>query len=1270
MDVTRREPKPSPLEKANFFSKHFLVWFWPIFKIGARRPLGKDDLWDPPSDDKAQKNADSLESAWNAFLEGENVRLSSDDPEQVKFIPGQGKKPKDPKSTENNDFMCLLSALKATFGTAYFRVWPLIIFNDCFLRVVQPWFMLLLIRTFIEDKVDVNAQYWYAGGSMVRISDGGQQTNQGQITTLISNDAGCVEQNLMHIPYLLVAPLQLIIFMSFLWFEFDWNGTLSSLYRNKIGQRTDERTRTLTEVIDGITSLKMYAWEEIFKAIVQDRRKAEVKELRRRSRLHAFQMSIFLTSSRIVPFLTFLMFVLWGGPLTADRVFYAIAVYNTVTHYMVFLVPGGIRAIGEIKGSLQRIQTFLMLEEKPDNGNSYKRKAGQSPEIKLSEVSASWSRSNGRPVLSNVTCELVQNKLVLIVGRIGSGKTSLLRLILNELQITGGNVTINGSVSYAPQKSYVFPGSIRQNIVFHNKFDAARYDQVIEASGLSQDIQRFKNGDRRSVVGLSGGELARVSLARCLYHEANIYLLDDPLSAVDTGVSKHIFAESFKNFLGEKLRLVVTHQVHYLREADYVIVVDNGRIVKQGTPIEVEETVTGLIGKITDAADVDSVVPTKKAEINGVRASANEQSSIQIEEEKDKDDDDEDSGEGSLGLKIYWKYFKSGKSNAQLFIYLGIFIIAQIFTTLIEYWLAKWTNAEEKMYETSLNTTIVADAEERPPFSWDSFESFLSHLDNLEQRMYLYIYLILTIIVFLTNLAKAVAFFQYSMRICTNIHERMLKSLLRAEPAFFDKNHSGRIMNRLTKDVSVIDEAIPFAFFDFFTIFLQVITVIALIIFAIWYSVVAVIVFLLALGYVRGYYVTTSRELKRIDGTTRSPVISHLQATFSGLVTVRALEAEAALSNQFDYLQDENTSATISFLAASQCFNIWIEILATFLLTVVAFGFLLAQNYLGMTFLGGNVGLAICSALSLTIWLQYGMKTSANVENLMISVERALQYTKLKPEAPLKTPEDKNSPTGWPNDGSIKFNNVSLSYDGVQDILQKLSFSINAKEKIGIVGKTGAGKSSVLRALFRMTEVKNGGITIDNLSISGLGLHSLRKNLAIIPQKPQLFKATLAFNLYPHAENKKDDQAPTREQMKKVLETIGLRKELDSEVEMNGDTYSMGEQQLVSVARAMILKRQIVCMDEATAHVDSGTDNHIQKILREQLSDRTVITIAHRLGTVIEYDKILVLQNGQLVNPDGQLSQMVDNMGKDAESLKQRAADSYEAWVRKNGNLR
>ncbi|CAL8110800.1 unnamed protein product [Orchesella dallaii] len=1337
MDVPRRDPKPSPLERANFFSKHFLVWFWPIFKLGSRGPLGKNDLWDPPNDDKAQANADSLEREWRAsLLANDTVSVSSVDPEEVKFIApnGTATAPQDPNQTQNNGYVCLLQALRRTFGSTYFRVWPLIIFNDCVLRVVQPWFMLLLIRTFIENTVDLKAQYLYAAGvcvstllltltnnpcqfylgrvgqrcrialgsliqrKMVRISAGGQQTDQGQITTLISNDAAYVEANLLNIPSLLVAPLQLIIFMGFLWYEFGlssmagvafillympfqyWNGTLSSSYRAAIGKRTDERTRTLTEVICGINSLKMYAWESIFQSIVQKRRKAEVKELRRRSRLHAFQMSIFLTSSRIVPFLTFLAFVLGGGPLTADRVFYAIAVYNTMTHYMVFMLPGGIRALGEIKGSLQRIQTFLLLEEKPDNGDSYKRNAGMSAEIKLSEVSASWSRSNGKSVLKNITCKLEQNKLVMIVGKIGSGKSSLLRLILNELQITGGNVVINGSVSYAPQESYVFPGSIRQNIIFTNEVDENRYNRVIEASGLSQDIRQFTKGDKRSVVGLSGGQEARVNLARALYHNANIYLLDDPLSAVDTGVSRHIFENSFKGFLKDKLRLVVTHQVHYLSEADHIIVVDNGRILKQGAYADVEQTVRDLIGKITDAADVDSVVPTT-SDAKTVGPAAKLQSSIQVEDEEEEIDD-EDSGKGSLGFKIYWKYFNAGKSNCQLFCYLAIFVIAQIFTTLIEYWLAKWTNAEEKMYESSLNKTAITEETDSPTpsaipaFNWNSFEDFLSHLDNLEQHMYLYIYLGLTITVFLTNLAKAVAFFQYSMRICTNIHEKMLGSLLRAMPAFFDKNNSGRIMNRFTKDVGVIDEQIPFAFFDMWTIFLQVITVIFLIIFAIWYSVFAVVLFLLALGYVRGYYVTTSRELKRIDGTTRSPVISHLQATFSGLVTVRALEAESKLSEEFDYLQDENTSATISFLAASQCFNIWIEILATFLLTFVAFGFLLAQNYLGMTFLGGNVGLAICNAMSLTIWLQYGMKISAIVENLMVSVERALQYTKLVPEAPLESAEDTKLPTGWPNDGSINFNKVTLSYDGTQDILRQLSFSINANEKIGIVGKTGAGKSSVLRALFRMTELSGGSISINNMSIAGLGLRTLRKNLAIIPQKPQLFNATLAFNLDPRTEHEKGQEltAQIRTQMEEVLAMIGLNKDLNEEVSTNGENYSIGERQLVSLARALILGRKIVCMDEATAHVDSGTDNRIQEILRKEHANCTVMTIAHRLGTVIEYDKILVLSNGELVefdhphvllqNSNGQLSKMVENMGADAESLRDRA---YTAWKMKNG---
>lgn len=292
-------------------------------------------------------------------------------------------------------------------------------------------------------------------------------------------------------------------------------------------------------------------------------------------------MSIFLTSSRIVPFLTFLTAVFFLGiPLTADRVFYTVAALNTLTHYMVFMLPGAIRALGEMRGSLQRLQQCLQLSEKPDNGERYSGGRCDIPGILLNTASASWNPCDPCPALSNLTCALTGNQLIMVVGKVGCGKTSFLHLILNELHIkNSGHVKVDGTLSYAPQEPNLFPGSIRANILNSRPFHAKAYEQCLEVACLTQDIREFrKTGDSKRVSGLSGGQKARVNLARALYHKytnnANIFLLDDPLSAVDAGVSRQIFEGAIQDHLKNTLRVLATHQVQYLKEADHVIVMD------------------------------------------------------------------------------------------------------------------------------------------------------------------------------------------------------------------------------------------------------------------------------------------------------------------------------------------------------------------------------------------------------------------------------------------------------------------------------------------------------------------------------------------------------------------------------------------------------------------------------------------------------------------------------------------------------------------------
>ncbi|ODN00558.1 Multidrug resistance-associated protein 4 [Orchesella cincta] len=1234
MDFSSKKPKANPYAKSNIFSKIFFLWILPLFWKGYRRDLTLDDMFDTLKDDESKGLGDQLEKQWRKQLETHKKT---------------GQKPS------------LGKALWGVLGWKYSLVFLGIAIPELIFRVAQPLVLRELLLSFNEDSgVSTRDQYLLAGAvslatfgvtttlhpvinysfviamrcriacssllyrKELRLSKSAQgKTTVGQITNLLSNDVNRFDLNLLFIPWIPTSLLQMAIFTVFLWREFGvacltglsivlllipiqyWNGSYSAKCRLKIAQRTDERGRIMNEIIIAMKIIKQYTWEKPFSAVIYKLRELEVQALTKRSHLRGFYLSMYTATLKIVVFLTVLTYVLQDNEPTADKVFFLVSIYFTIIQSMIYMIPQAISGLGEIMVSLTRLENFLLLDEKSGGDNLILSKNPERrPVVSMDSLSATWVGEKMN--LSDINLRAEGDKVVVIAGAVGSGKTSLLHVLLGELPTARGKCQIQGEISYASQEPWVFAGDVKQNILFGRPFDEEKYKAVVKAAALEDDFK----------------QLDLVNLARCLYQNADIYLLDDPLSAVDTKVSRHLFEKCIREHLSGKLRILVTHQLQYLPQADHVVILHNGTVAAQGT-----------YGELVDAG-VDFVnLMTGDDEDAAARKGSEKHKDVDLKRlEESREMHAEKKATGALGSGIYWEYLKTADSPIYLFLVTIFFLMCQFCLSGVDFWLSFWTNAEAKHRKGDEN-------------------------DNyLGRNVYIYVFTGLVGGVILFSLLRAVGFFIYCMKISVNMHNRMFTSLVRAPSKFFDDNPSGRVMNRFTKDLGSMDEQLPPTFFDMIMIFVNVLGVFVLIVISNYYAIVPTVIVLALLVLVQRFYLTTARDIKRIEGVTKSPIFTHTSASFQGLTTIRSAQAESILISQFDSLQDIHTTSWFLFFSSARCFGIWVEVICVIFLTVVSFGFLLLQSSSD----SGNLGLAITSAMSITGWLQFGMTQAAEVENIMTSVERNLEYANLEPEASLESKPDKLPPPKWPTSGEIRFSKVYLSYDE-KDVLKNLSFDIRARQKIGVVGRTGAGKSSIIQALFRLTEPR-GDIYIDGINVKEIGLHDLRRIISIIPQDPVLFSGTMRYNLDPFNEFLDED-------LWKVIEEVELKSAvpaLDYLVADAGSNFSLGQRQLVCLARAILRNNKIIVMDEATANVDPQTDNLIQKTIRTKFADCSIITVAHRLHSVIDTDRILVLDNGfvkeydhphiLLQDPSGILTSMVQHTGKSSSALLRNVA--------------
>ncbi|KAK5646552.1 hypothetical protein RI129_005016 [Pyrocoelia pectoralis] len=1002
----------------------------------------------------------------------------------------------------------------------------------------------------------------------------------------------------------------------------------------------------MNEILHGINVIKMYVWEEPFAKRISQARRSEVKIIRASYYLDAITHALEIIMPGFSIFLSVIAFIYLGNSIKASTVYSVIAIFDALRPTLTLMFAEGISDLAKVYVTINRIQTFLSYQETDYNtqftANGDSEITLNKPKVILKNVSASWRLhdNNNDLVLKNVDLTIEHNQLVVIIGSVGSGKSSLFHILLNELPVISGYAKVGGRISYASQTPWLFGGSIRQNILFGSLYEEERYKKVIKVCALESDINSFAYGDQ-NIMGergttLSGGQKARINLARCIYKAADIYLLDDPLSAVDVNVGRKIFHDCIKDFLRDKICILITHQIQYIKEADEIVILNDGKLVGKGQYHDLKDNVlhfAQLLPKLHEERKHSTTVPVLEDYLETKEYPEN----LNIFKENME--------KGNIKASVYFGYFRYGGSVFVIALLLFCFIASQITESGYYFFISFWVDVEHDITVASDNVTY--------------------YYQNGKQRADLiHVYTGIICIIIMLAITQAIFFYTFFMKASINLHNSIFEKIINATMPFFNVNPTGVILNRFSDDLGEVDEYIPNILADTIQISLQLIGVIVVTTIINYWFFLASIGLLVFFFLLRSIYMKTSRSVKRIEGITRSPILGHMSATLRGITTIRAFGVESLLREEFDTFQDYHTSAWYLYISSNKAFTFWLDLICG----IVASLIILSLFVYNKGYQGGDVGLVINEFLSLMGVLQWGMNQWSELENHMTSVERILEYKKVEVEPKRNLTQALNE--NWPDRGTVVFQNVSMKYSQTDGpVLKELNVTIRSKEKIGVVGRTGAGKSSTIAALFQLYPI-GGSILIDDVDIRRVPLEQLRRKIAIIPQEPFLFSGSIRHNLDPFQEY-------SDEVLWSALEKVHLKEDVKNSdfglyhnVMESGANFSVGQKQLLCLARAIIRNNKILILDEATANVDPRTDYLIQETIREKFADCTVITIAHRLHTVMDSNKIIVMDAGSIIefdhpyvllqNSNSKFYAMTYATGKStAENLCQLAKESY-----------
>eukprot|EP00286_Rhodomonas_abbreviata_P022543 CAMPEP_0181302728 /NCGR_PEP_ID=MMETSP1101-20121128/8158_1 /TAXON_ID=46948 /ORGANISM="Rhodomonas abbreviata, Strain Caron Lab Isolate" /LENGTH=1569 /DNA_ID=CAMNT_0023408211 /DNA_START=111 /DNA_END=4820 /DNA_ORIENTATION=- len=1111
-----------------------------------------------------------------------------------------------------------------------------------------------------------------------------------------------------------------------------WVAKRQSQLNKEVMKVKDERSNLMDEVLQGIRIIKYFTWEQNFEDKVREIRKRELSLIWRIGLCTTYIISMWGTTAMLVALVTFAVYTWDGTELTPSVAFGALGLFKVMEHPMSVL-GHLIDMVVEAKTALGRLTDFFQADERDscfyenscdnaenDDSVNLVRTHREGKAIEITDGVFSWprydekeedeqegngssrsllssfstlfqsSRSVGMKelnkepemevVLENIKLEVKPGELCMVTGKVGAGKTSLLSAILGEMHKDEGTVILSGKVSYAAQQPWIFNASVRENILFGSALEEDRYAKVLEVCALEQDIRILPAGDQTEIgekgVNLSGGQKARISLARAVYQRADVYLLDDPLSAVDVHVSKIMFHDCIQKFLVGTTRVLVTHQVQYISGADSVVHVQDRTITSRGSPETVLAQEPHLAGAATpfqnDKSDVEASDPRRGSEDSC--AETDTKASDAASEEGDDSNKklpkdgvqttEEEVLEGSVDVKI-WKQYAKTLGACTITVVMVVTLINQMLAVAVGWWLSVWSQSADSL-DTDAEDATTSTGDDAQGASGSSPVFYIAVFAGI-------------------NVAKALALATLilierfgGLKASALLHNKMLATVLRLPVEFFDTTPTGRILNRFSSDVHQLDRDVAPRLNSFVGRSVEAImlcTVIAIM--NPWVLVIAI--------PTMGMFVSVQRlfqrgclQLQRLESIAKSPLFAHFSESLNGVSTIRAFgEHEHALATSCK-LTDNLATAWVNLIDCHQWLTIRVTSLGTFIILATSVTAVLAAVPTAAS--AAATGLVISYSFSLTGVLQECVRSFTHSEQALVSVERVSEYGSMTQEGcdaacvkqeGLDAAGEQDTKTNktatrleadWPAEGKLVFENIVMTYRShLPPALNKLSFETKGGEKIGIVGRTGAGKSSLAVALFRLAHNTSGTVRLDGVDVGQLELEVLRKQLSIIPQDPILFSGTIRSNLDPFLE--KDDAAIWDAlecvHMKELV--AGYRSGLEHKVAQGGSNLSIGQRQLFCLARALLRRSKVIVMDEATASVDMETDNLIQDTIRTHFKASTVLTIAHRLNTVMCCDRVMVLSDGRMLemgppadlsnDPTSQFHAMVTDPKKKAEML-------------------
>lgn len=1130
-------------------------------------------------------------------------------------------------------------------------------------------------------------------------------TSKTQIMTLFTVDVDRVTEFVFHLFAVIDAPLEIVV-ASFFVFKLlgisAMYGLLTAIlslplnhFASKIVVRAqenlmktrDQRTALMNEILQGIRMLKFMAWERSFERRVQSIRKNELSWQARNYQIEVAFNCIWALTPVVVTVVSFLHYTLVRGQqLTPSVAFTSVAVFAELRYALNAIPETFIQALQGFV-SCRRIEKYLCLDEVA----AIEENDGES-DIVLSSATFAWPRdetaftneltinavSNAATpktafTLADLNLRFPKGKLSLICGRLGSGKSLLLAGLLGEADLLTGHVVcprsapdamskrsaklpediwiIPNMVAYVPQQAWLQNASIKENIVFSSPWDAERYQQVIEACSLLNDLDILEDGDETEVgekgLNLSGGQKARVSLARAVYSRAGVLLLDDVLSAVDAHTAHAIMTNCLQGPIVEgRTVLIVSHHTALVSPAAaYIVALENGDVKFSGTG---KEFVASNLSDELDEEDAqarptdseqkeektieeNSVKPANKSVLNLSSACAestapdSETSSLAPEDDEvvngtlgDKQKtprkliEDEKRARGRITWAVWKTYFNALGGPIWWLLFILSLGLAMLVPVAEKGWLGYWTGSSLSPSETGHTT-----------------------------RYYVMGYSVITIVgVFASNLQYCIIYMG-SLRASRRLHNSMLKSVLFSTLRFHDTTSRGRLLNRFGKDIEGLDSSTADNFVRSVAYGLNVvvtfisITYVGGLPFAIAGCVILVVYY-----QAGSIYGQTSRDMRRLDSVTRSPLYSLFGETVSGVAVLRAFGASNMALQNMMKLADTNLLA----FAWSWTVNRWLSarfnLLSAVLVGLTAVAVLIAPNVNA-----AMAGFALAFAGTVCHDLLFVVRRFVQLEQSMVAIERLKEFTELQQEAPEYV--EPRPAASWPEHGFIKVENLVIKYaPDLPSVLHNISFEVSPRQKIGIVGATGCGKSTLALSFFRFVEAAEGRIVIDGLDISKIGLTDLRSRMTIIPQDPTILSGTLrstldVFDEYDdvdiyaalrrvHLIKEENPMTSLGEQNDVENRNKNVFEDLSNPVSEGGDNFSSGEKQLICMARAILKRNKILFMDEATASIDYETDVLISKTIREEFSDSTILTIAHRIHTIIDFDKVLVMDRGNI----------------------------------------